>query len=115
MRETIKVSAVIGGKICVAVEDGQKLFDILYQAITENVQLEVSFEGIDLIISAFLNVAIGQLYGTFSEEIITKAIVYSHLEDDDKELLRRVVANALRYFSNQDGYDSAVREVLEYA
>ena len=114
MKKTIRVSAVIGSKICIAVEDGQKLFDILHQAISDNDQLEVSFEGIELIISAFLNTAIGQLYGVFSEETVTTMISYTHLEEDDEELLRLVIANALRYYSNREGYDNAVREDLDY-
>jgi hypothetical protein len=114
-KKTIRVSRIIGGPICVTVDDGQKVFDILHQAITDNVRLEVSFEGIDLIISAFLNIAIGQLYGDFTAEQIDSMLSYTHLAEDDKGLLRLVIDNALRYYSNPKGYDNAVREVLEYA
>ena len=99
MKNTIRVSNVIGSSICVAVEDGQKLFDVLSQAMAKNNQLELSFDGIDLIIPAFLNVAIGQLYGTFSEETIANVLSYTHLEDNDKALLELVIANALRYYN----------------
>jgi len=99
VKNTIRVSNVIGSSICVAVEDGQKLFDVLCQAIRENDLLELSFEGIDLIIPAFLNVAIGQLYGTFSEETISNVLFYTYLEDDDQALLELVIANALRYYN----------------
>ena len=115
MIKIIKVSTVIGGAICVATEDGQKLFDVISQSIEDDVQLEISFEGIELIISAFLNTAIGQLYGKFPKDKIDKMLSYTHLEDDDRNLLRLVVANALRYFSNQDFYDNATWEVLDYA
>jgi Icc-related predicted phosphoesterase len=98
MKKTIKVFAVIGSKICVAAEDGQKLFDLLYQAISDNDRLDVSFENIELITAAFLNTAVGQLYGVFSEETITTLVSYTHLEEADEELFRLVVANALRYY-----------------
>jgi len=114
-KQTIRVSQVIGSSICVAIEDGQKVFDILHQAISESTQLNVSFEGIELIISAFLNTAIGQLYGEFSEKEIEDTIFYLFLEKDDQELLQIVVDNAKRYYRNQKEYDSAMQEVLEYA
>ena len=76
MRKTIRVSDIIGSPICVSTEDGQKLFDVICQAISDNVQLEVSFEGIELIISAFLNVAIGQIYGTVFKEKVEDAEEY---------------------------------------
>jgi hypothetical protein len=96
----LRVSSVIGSKICVATEDGQKLFDILHHAVSNGEKLNVSFEGIELVIEAFLNIAIGQLYGTFSEETITAMISYTHLQEDDAELLNLVTSNALRYYSN---------------
>jgi len=114
-KKKIKVLDFLSDPLCVTVEDGQKIFDLIQPEIANNVPLEVSFERIDLIISAFLNVAIGQLYGTFTEEKIGSLLSYSHLEEDDMELLRIVVANALRYYSNQENYDLAAQEVLEYA
>ena len=113
-KKTIRISRIIGSPICVAVEDGQKVFDILHRAILDDVQFEVSFEGVDLIISAFLNIAIGQLYGEFEEAKIDRMLSYTHLADDDKELLRLVVANAQRYYGNRENYDKATQEVLEY-
>lgn len=115
MKKTIKVFEIIGEPLCAAHDDGQAVFNVIRQEILNGIQLEISFEGIELIISAFLNVAIGQLYGEFSEEKIDNEISYAHLEEDDKELLNLVIANAKRYYRNQENYDIATKEVLEYA
>ena len=41
--------------------------------------------------SAFLNAAIGQLYGKFSEETIRASLGVSDMEQEDLALLKRVV------------------------
>ena len=99
--KTIRVSHIIGSVICVAPEDGEKLFDIICQSIDDDIQIEVSFEGIELVIAAFLNVAIGALYGKFPKEKIANFVSYTHLHNVDRALLKLVVANALRYFSKE--------------
>ena len=113
MRSTVKVSDIIRETICVACEDGQKVFEVLRQAILENRQICVSFEGISWIIPAFLNAAIGQLYGEFSENKIDAIIAYTHLEEDDRALLLIVIDKAQRYYRNQEGYNNAMQEVLD--
>lgn len=58
-----------------------------------------------MLISLFLNVAIGQLYGTFDEQTIRNQLRVEGLEQDDKELLKIVVDNAKKYYSNKQSYD----------
>jgi hypothetical protein len=60
-----------------------------------------------MLISVFLNVAIGQLYGSFSEDIVRSQLKVEGLSSDDMELLKRVVDNAKKYYSNKDSYDDA--------
>ncbi len=60
-----------------------------------------------MLISLFLNVAIGQLYGSFSEDIVRSQLKVEGLSSDDMELLKRVVDNAKKYYSNKNSYDDA--------
>lgn len=104
---TIRVADIIGSALCISSEDGQKVFDILKPLIESGKQVILSFERINTIISLFLNAAIGQLYGSFSEEQIQSQLEYSNMADDDREILERVVDNAQKYYANPDGYDEA--------
>ena len=104
---TITVSDIIGTPLCISSGDGQRIFDKLAPLIEEGRQVTVSFNGTTTLISLFLNAAIGQLYGKFSEEKINAYLKIAGLADDDLELLKCVIDNAKQYYTNQKGYDDA--------
>ena len=103
----IKVIDVIGKDICVSSEDGEKLHEQIKLSLQKDDTTEISFSGIKMIISVFLNTAIGQLYGEFSEDEIRKKLKVNDIEQEDVELLGRVVTNAKRYYKNSKEYDKA--------
>ena len=106
-RITIKVVDFIGSHLCISAEDGQKVFDKILPLLQADKNITISFEHIDTIISLFLNVAIGQLYGSLSEEKIKALVKVEGLSMDDMELLKQVVDNAKKYYANPKSYDSA--------
>lgn len=97
----IKVAYLIGSPLCISAEDGQKVFGKVEQLVKNGKQVTISFENVTMLISLFLNVAIGQLYGSFSEESIRAQLKVEGLSSDDMELLKLVVDNAKRYYSNK--------------
>lgn len=115
MSEEIKISLfeVVGSPFCVASDNGQKVYDRLAAALRVNQEVFLSFRNVTALTAAFLNTAIGQLYGTFSEEHIRSLLKIEDAEQDDLALLRRVVDNAKLYFKDPKRYDQVVREVLE--
>ena len=115
MPEDIQVSMleVVGGPLCVASSDGQKIYDRLAAALKADRHVVISFNKVTTLTAAFLNAAIGQLYGTFSEEKIRSLLKVGNVESDDLALLKRVVDNAKRYFKDPQKFDQVVRETLE--
>lgn len=103
----IKVADLIGSPLCIYVDDGQKLFYKIEQFVKAVEYVTISFENVTMLIPLFLNVAIGQLYGTFSEEVIRAQLKIEGLSPDDMELLKLVVDNAKKYYSNKKYYDDA--------
>jgi len=69
----------------------------------------VSFLNVSSLTSAFLNAAIGQLYGSFSENEIRSKLKVADLEPDDRELLKRVVDTAKEYFKDPERFKRAER------
>lgn len=63
----VRVFDIVGGPICVSAEDGQRLHGKIAPLLREGRKVALSFEQVDTLISAFLNAAIGQLYGEFPE------------------------------------------------
>ena len=115
MSEEIRISIfeVVGSPLCVASGDGQKVYDRLDAALKSNRIVALSFYNVTTLTSAFLNAAIGQLYGTFSEEQIRAQLRVKDMEQDDLALLKRVVDNAKLYFKDKEEYDQAVEEAQE--
>ena len=62
---------------------------------------------------AFLNAAIGQLYGTLTEKQIRSHLRVEDIEPQDAVLLKRVVETAKSYFQDRHRFDQVFREVLE--
>lgn len=109
----ISVYEIVGSPMCVASNDGQKIFDRLSAAFKEDRDVSLSFRNIKMLTSAFLNAAIGQLYGTFTEEKIRSLLQVQDMESDDLVLLKRVVDTAKQYFKDPNKFHQAVRDVLE--
>ncbi|MBX9587489.1 MAG: STAS-like domain-containing protein [Gammaproteobacteria bacterium] len=110
---TISVFEIVGSSLCVASSDGQKVFDRLAAALNDDRNVMLSFRNVTILTSAFLNAAVGQLYGTFKEEKIRSLLEVEEIQSDDRALLKRVVDTAKQYFSDPNKFDQAVDNVLE--
>ena len=109
---TLSVFEVIGSRLAVASDDGQKVFERISGAMKEGKVVSVAFRNVQSITSAFLNAAIGQLYGTFSEDQIRSQLKVVDMQPDDLLLLKRVVDTAKEYFKDPDRFKSVTRQVL---
>lgn len=108
----LSVFEIIGSPLCVASGDGQKVHDRLAAALKEGRGVTLSFHNVTTLTSAFLNAAIGQLYGAFSEEQIRALLKVQDMQPDDLALLKRVVETAKQYFKDPQKFDQAVHETL---
>ena len=103
MADEIKVSviSVVGNPLCVAYRDGDKLYDRIVEAFEAGYRVSLSFCNVTLLTSAFLNNAIGRLYGRFSSEEIEACLSYNDIEPDDQLMVAAVVENAKQFFNLQ--------------
>ncbi len=115
MQKNIEISLfeVVGSPLCVASGDGQKVYDRLESGLKSGHRVVLSFHNVTTLTSAFLNAAIGQLYGTFDSEQIRSLLEVKDIERDDLELLKRVIETAKQYFQDPEKFNQAVRDVLE--
>lgn len=110
---TLSVFEVVGSPLCVASDDGQKVYERIASAMKEDRSVTLSFLNVSSITSAFLNTAIGQLYGTSSEEKIRSNLNVKDMQPDDLALLKRVVETAKQYFKDPKRFDKAVQATIE--
>ena len=110
---TLSVFEIVGSPLCVASDDGQKVYDRVASALKEDRSVTVSFLNLSGVTSPFLNAAIGQLYGTFSEDQIRSKLKVKDMQPDDLALLKRVVETAKQYFKDPKRFNKAVKEAIE--
>ncbi|MBI4025962.1 MAG: STAS-like domain-containing protein [Verrucomicrobia bacterium] len=111
-RFVIRVFEMVGSSLCVASDDGQKVHDEVASALKAEKKVAISFANVEGLTSAFLNAAIGQLYGEFSEDEIRRSLSVGDMNPDDIALLKRVVETAKQYFKNPKRFEKSVQEAL---
>lgn len=97
---SLSVFEIVGGSVCAFPSDGQRVYDRLAVAIRENRKIEFSFRNITTLTPAFLNAAIGQLYGAFNEAEIRALLYLNDIDPADLALVKRITENARQYFSD---------------
>jgi len=112
--ERIKIIVIetAGENCCVAACDGQKVHDRIVAAFCENKKVELSFAGTSDLTPAFLNSAVGQLYGRFPPESIESSLLFIDISGEDEIILKRVIRRAKTYFEHAYSCRKALREVL---
>ncbi len=96
----LTVLEIVGNPLCFASDDGQKIHDRLAVALKEGRSVTLSFHNVTIVTAAFLNAAIGQLYGEFSADQIRTLLRVRDMQTDDVMLLKRVVETAKQYFTD---------------
>lgn len=106
----VRIFDIVGGPLCVSADDGQRVHDKIAPLLRQGQKVVLSFEQVETLISAFLNAAIGQLYGEFPEDRIRELVEVRDMDQSDVAVLRRVVDNAKAYFKAPKDFDQAWKE-----
>jgi hypothetical protein len=110
---TIEFSAVVGSPLCVFPEDAERAHAKILNAIRQGLKVRLSYRGGELVTPTFLNVAVGQLYGEFTEEQVRDFLLPpTDAAPEDLILLKRVVDTAKAYFRNPEHSRQTAEEVL---
>lgn len=109
---TISVFNTVGNSFCVEADDGQKVYELIKKALQESRKVKVSFQNVEMLTSAFLNTAIGQLYKDFTEEEIKSSLSVDNLANEDAALLKRVVSTAKLYYKDPEEMEKSITEIL---
>ena len=93
-------------------EDGEKVYALIFQALTEEKKVILGFQGITLVIPAFLHAAIGELYKDFDSDFLNNHLTFINIEETNKALLDMTMELAQEYFSNPEAFERAVKNTL---
>lgn len=98
----VSIQEVVGGSVWVSSEDGQKVFAALSAPLLAGECVAASFAGREHVITAFLNVAVGQLYaGAIPWHELEERLSFEDFGPDDRAKIDMVVLNAKRFFQQR--------------
>lgn len=110
---TINIVNVIGDVYGVEAEDGQKVFNLVSKVFMEDKSVMLSFKNVEMLTTAFLNTAIGQLYKDYSEEEVKNRLRVSDISESGKVALKRVVETAKLYYKDPEALKRSIDEIIE--
>ena len=110
---TIQIANIIGNLYAVEAEEGQKVYELIQKAFQENRNVILSFLNIEMMTTAFLNTAIGQLYKDFSEDKIKECLSVENISESGKVILKRVVDTAKLYYKDPDNFQRMQQSICE--
>ena len=106
---TLSIVKIAGSGICVSADDGNRLHDAIKEQIDRDCRVTLSFSGVTRMTTAFLNAAVGQLYGEYSEEEVRRHLAPpTETESWHRNRLKLVVDRAKIFFRNPDAVKSAL-------
>ena len=109
----IKVYDEVGGAVAVSSEDGDKLHSKISKALSEKLNVILDFINIEILTTAFLNAAIGQLYSKYSGEELNTKLKFENVFPEDTSLFAKVAKRAKEYFHNKEEFENTVNDSLE--
>jgi len=89
-------------------EEADGVYNMLHKILEDGQKVILDFAGISLLISSFLNSAVGRLYGDFKPNITDDSVSFVNLDARDEYILRMVIGRAKDYHNNKSLIDAIV-------
>jgi len=109
----ISVFNLVGNGFCVEAKEGEAVFNAIGKVLQQKKEVSISFQNVEMLTSAFLNTAIGQLYNQYSEEDIRAFVQVEGISKADSALLRRVIETAKLYYKDPTWLEESANRIME--
>ncbi len=94
----LKIKDIIGTEYAVSSENSEKIYNHIKILMDKKENINISFEGIEIVISAFLNRTIGDLYENYDKNDIENLITFSNTNSKIDELILLVKETAKEFY-----------------
>jgi len=109
----IAITDLIGKPRAIAAADGEMVFKEIYPLVKGGTPVVLSFAGIRMVITAFLNAAIGKLYRDISEEEVERLLEVTELAEAFQPALVHSRIWSKAYYADPERLDRSMKEVME--
>ena len=108
------IKDIINSELAVSTENGNKVFEIVDSYLQQNEKVELDFRGITIMITAFLNAAIGSLYSKkeYTGQFLNDHLTLENVEEDDRVLFKDVIQRAKEYFADKESFEKNANDAL---
>lgn len=108
------IKDIIDGDIAVSTNDGEVVFNKIHDLFAKNLTVALDFKGINIMTTAFLNAAIGQLYSVekYSDDFLNNSLKFKNVAKEDRILFSEVVKRAKEYFKNKKGFEDSANTAI---
>jgi hypothetical protein len=110
----IVIKDIIDSELAVSTENGVKIFELVDSCLARKEKVELDFSGITIMITAFLNAAIGSLYSKkeYTGDFLNEYLTLENVEKDDRVLFREVIQRAKEYFANKESFEKNSNDAI---
>lgn len=113
MNKIIDVAERINDPSALTQDQGDIIYYDIVSSFDRNESIILDFVNIESMISPFLNNAIGQLYGKYTSEEISKLLTLKNFPHSKTSTLNIVISNAKKFYANQKVFSETAKDVLD--
>jgi hypothetical protein len=106
----IKITDLIGKPRGISAADGEMVFKEIYPLVKAGSSITLSFAGIRMVITAFLNAAIGKLYRDIPFGEVDRLLEVTDLADAFQPALEHSKTWAKAYYADPERLARAIKE-----
>ncbi|WP_190295257.1 STAS-like domain-containing protein [Mucilaginibacter rubeus] len=107
----LNLKEIIKSDTALSPDAGSTIFSLINRGLLERQDIKLDFYGIEVVTSAFLNAAIGQLYSKFESKDLNEHLKIVNLPIEDRALLRKVIERAKDYFQDQKSFEERMDDL----
>ena len=112
-RITIKVNDHITLNKGLTPDEGEIILQLLLKAFSNGEKVLLDFSGVEIMTTAFLNVAIGNLYSDYSSEQLKELLYFNDdLPDSIASKIKQVTTAAKKFYLNEDEFNNIIDSAL---
>lgn len=113
MKRTIKVKDLCG-EFCIDENDISQLAKIIVKELKKNNKIELDFQGVDTVLTAFFNGLMGELFEQFDYQVINKSIIFEKSTSRNiKNKYEKSLENAKAFYSNPAKIQKNIRRKID--